>query len=104
MAKESKITFCPNCQQPAVRQGNEITCESCDATYTITKKDGAKVKQMGRIEQLEHDVTKLKEIVLPGQEAEAEAEAEAEPADGPERTEPEDENHNASENENEEDW
>lgn len=62
MAKEekNKITFCPNCQQPAIRQGNEITCEACDATFTITKKDGAKVKQIGRIELLEQDVAALK--------------------------------------------
>ncbi len=66
MAEEKpKVTFCPNCSMPAIRVGNEVTCETCDATFTITQKDGAKVKQIGRIAQIEKDVAELK-ARLPG--------------------------------------
>ncbi len=67
MAKESKITFCPNCRQPAVREDNQITCETCDATYTITKTEGAKVRSQGRLQSLEDRVAKI-EAELPGVE------------------------------------
>ncbi len=76
MAKENKPAYCPNCHKPAIRQGNEIICETCDATFTITKKDGAKVKQIGRIEQVEQDVAALKAKVF-DQDAEPEPESAA---------------------------
>ncbi len=55
MAEEnkSKIAFCPNCHQPAIKQGNEIICESCDATFAFRKTGGAKVKETGKIEELD---------------------------------------------------
>jgi len=79
MAKrKSEIVFCPNCQQPALREGNEITCEKCDAIYRITKTDGAKVKSQGRLDFLEERIEKI-EAALPGEsipEPGAEADAE----------------------------
>jgi len=77
---EPKATICPNCQQPAIRTGNEIACETCDATFVITKKQGAKVKQIGiseRIDLLEKEVFAEK----------SPAEPESEPIE-PEPTEP----------------
>jgi len=81
MADDTKITFCPNCQQPAVRSGNEITCEKCDATFTITKKDGAKVKETGRIEKIEFDIAELRAQIFPDTADEPEPESEPKPAD-----------------------
>lgn len=60
---EPKAQNCPNCQQPAIRIGDEITCEPCDAIFVITKKQGARVKQIGideRIGRLEDEVFKEK--------------------------------------------
>lgn len=56
---QPKATTCPNCGQPAIRAGNEITCESCDAVFVITKKQGAKVKELGPIEDHEQRITAL---------------------------------------------
>lgn len=56
---EQKAITCPNCQGPAIKTGNEIACETCDATFVITKKQGAKVKQLGiaeRLDRLEDEV------------------------------------------------
>lgn len=56
---ENKATFCPNCAQPAIRSGNEITCENCDAVFTITKKQEAKVKEIGRLDNHEQRILAL---------------------------------------------
>jgi len=56
---ETKATFCPNCSQPAIRTGNEIACEKCDAVFTVTQKQEAKVKQLGPIQDLDRRVTQL---------------------------------------------
>ncbi|MBW8003338.1 MAG: hypothetical protein FVQ80_15215 [Planctomycetes bacterium] len=65
MAKENtKITFCPNCQQPAIRKGSEITCESCDAVFTVTKKDGPRVKEVGPIDDHEKRLQAVEEKVF----------------------------------------
>ncbi|GAI24616.1 unnamed protein product, partial [marine sediment metagenome] len=29
---------CPNCGRLAIKEGNEIACEVCDAVFVITKK------------------------------------------------------------------
>lgn len=50
--EKQRTTFCPNCRQPAVRTGNEIACENCDAVFVITKKEGPKVKQLGPLKEL----------------------------------------------------
>lgn len=52
-------TVCPSCQNPAIRTGNEIACEKCDAIFIVTKKQGAKVKQLGPIEDLDRRVSAL---------------------------------------------
>lgn len=56
---QSKATFCPNCQQPAIRTGNEIACEKCDATFVVTKKQGARVKEIGPIQDHEERISAL---------------------------------------------
>lgn len=62
---EKKEIYCPNCQQLAVKEGNEITCEICDAVFVITKKEGAKVKQIGSIEDHEKRIIQLESIITP---------------------------------------
>lgn len=57
--KQPKAIYCPNCQQLANMTGNEITCENCDAVFVITKKQGAKVKQIGQIEDHEQRIARL---------------------------------------------
>jgi len=66
---EKQAAFCPNCQQPAIKQGDQIICEKCDATFKITKTGAAKVEQLGRIEKIENDIAEIKSQ-LPGQEPE----------------------------------
>ena len=61
--EQPKATICPNCQKPAMRSGNEITCENCDAIFTITKKQEAKLKQVGAIEDLQGRVEKLESLI-----------------------------------------
>lgn len=100
MAKKNKPVYCPNCQQPAIRQGNEIICEKCDATYTITKKDGAKVKQVGRIEQVEQDIATLKTKVF-GNDDEPEPEPAADPDNDDDGSQDDD---NGSQSEDEDNW
>lgn len=56
---QTKAIICPNCQNPAILSGNEITCETCDAVFAFTKKDGAKVKEMGPIADHEQRITAL---------------------------------------------
>ena len=56
---KGKVVNCPNCQGPAIWSGNEITCAQCDAIFTITKKNGAKVKKLGPIQDLDERVKKI---------------------------------------------
>ncbi len=80
MAIEKKeATFCPNCSQPAIRNGNEITCEKCDATFTITKKQGATVKSQGRLDKIDQRLDALENVLDP----EPPAEPDDEPDDDP---------------------
>lgn len=57
--EQPKACNCPNCLSPALRTGNEITCEICDAVFTITKKQGAKVKTLGPIDDHERRISAL---------------------------------------------
>ena len=82
---EKKIILCPNCQQMATKAGNEITCERCDAVFVVTKKQGAKLKQIGAIEDLTERVAKL-ESLIPDDEPQPE-EAPADPETDPESEE-----------------
>lgn len=66
MANEVIIKqYCPNCSGLATRDGNEITCENCDATFTIKRTGAAKVKTLGRLENLEAQVLELQERIAP---------------------------------------
>jgi len=71
--EKTKTTFCPNCHQPAQRHGNVVTCEACDAEYTITQRDGARVKTKGRLDSIEERLDKI-ESLLPGDEPESDEE------------------------------
>ena len=69
MSNEKKVISCPNCGHPAVKEGNKIVCEKCDATFTLTRTGAAKVADVGRIQTIEDRLDKI-ESVLPGQEPE----------------------------------
>ncbi|MCJ7805475.1 hypothetical protein MUP46_02430 [Patescibacteria group bacterium] len=56
---------CPNCNGPAMREGDEITCEKCDVIFIVKQKE-VKVKQIGTIEDLSERVQRLEDLV-PGQ-------------------------------------
>ena len=49
---------CPNCNGPAMREGDEITCAACDATFIVKQKE-IKVKQIGPMEDLQQRVGRL---------------------------------------------
>ena len=59
-----KPCLCPNCQKPAIKDGNEIICEHCDATYEIRQKQGARVKKLGALEDLTKRVEKLEASIF----------------------------------------
>jgi len=66
MAEEKpKAVHCPNCQGPATRTGNEITCDACDAIFAITKKNGAKVKKLGPFQDHEERLKKIESRIFP---------------------------------------
>jgi len=67
MAEEPKKANCPNCLGPAIKEGNKIICEICDATFTFTKTGGTKVKDLGRLNSIEERLDRV-ESLLPGQE------------------------------------
>lgn len=64
---ESKKVFCPNCLGEAIKEGNKIICQVCDATFTFTKTGAAKVEKIGRLDSLEKRVDRI-ETFIPGQE------------------------------------
>ena len=78
MPEEPKQTNCPNCLGPAIKEGNKIICENCDATFTFTKTGGAKVKEIGRLDNLEKRLDRV-ESLLPSQEPEPESKPKDEP-------------------------
>ena len=82
--EKPKAVYCPNCQGPATRTGNEITCETCDATFTITKKDGAKVKKLGPIQDHEDRLKKIEAKIFVD-----EPEPQEQPAGGDDEPDPE---------------
>lgn len=53
--------ICPNCGGSAEKEGNEITCEKCDATFKITAKERKQVKTVGRLESIEQRVGRLEQ-------------------------------------------
>ena len=71
MQEEPKQTNCPNCLGQAIKEGKKIICEACDATFTYTKTGGAKVKEIGKLNDHEERISRL-ESLLPGQEPEPE--------------------------------
>jgi len=72
-----EIVFCPNCRRPATRIGNEITCEKCDATFTITRKE-AKIKTIGSIQDHEDRISKIEATIFPPENPPPEPEPESE--------------------------
>ena len=61
---ETKAISCPSCGKPAMRTGNEITCEHCDAEFVITKKQETQVKQFGRMDDHETRLKKLEDAAF----------------------------------------
>ena len=56
--------FCPNCGRRGDANGNELYCEHCDDTFTITKKE-VKLKNTGRMDSLERRVSALEGTPTP---------------------------------------
>lgn len=59
MSEEPKKISCPNCAGIASKEGNKIICEACDATFTITKTGGARVKEIGRLDSIEERLERV---------------------------------------------
>ena len=70
---------CPNCLGPAIRVGNEITCEKCDASFRITKQQN-KLKDI----RISRRLDLLEEKVFGSEEPEPETAPEPEPETPPE--------------------
>ena len=85
---ETKIS-CPCCSGIAIKDGNKVICENCDATFEITKVGGAKLKEIGRLDSIEERLDRV-ESLLPGQEPDP-ANLEPDPAENepdPAKSEP----------------
>ena len=65
---EKILIACPNCGQPAHKEGSKVTCENCDAIYSITKTGSAKVKKLGPIEDHEQRIAKMEAALFPPDE------------------------------------
>jgi len=52
---------CPNCLGEAEREGNKVTCLSCDAIFTVTKSGPAKVKEFAWKDELERRLKALED-------------------------------------------
>lgn len=65
--EEPKKISCPSCTGIATKEGDNIVCEACDATFKITKTGGARVKDLGRLDDHEKRLDRL-ETLLPGEE------------------------------------
>lgn len=63
---ETKIS-CPNCSGIAIKDGDVVVCESCDATFKVTKVGGARLKEIGRLDSIEERLDRV-ESLLPGEE------------------------------------
>jgi len=87
--EKQQARFCPNCLGPAIRTGNEVACEACDAIFVITKKNGAKVKKLGPIQDHEDRLKKIEAKIFID-----EPEPEPEPQGGEDDDEPEPEPEN----------
>ncbi len=85
MAKEAIEIACPNCGQPAQKESNKVTCENCDAIYTIKKTGSARVKKLGPIDDHERRIAKIEAALFTPADPEP---ADPEPAD-PEPADPE---------------
>lgn len=64
---ESKKISCPNCSGIAVKDGDVIICESCDATFKVTIVGGARLKEIGRLDAIEERLDRL-DSLWPGDE------------------------------------
>ena len=62
-----KKVVCPNCGAMAIKEGSEIVCETCDATYSFKKTGGVKVVDIGRLDSIEERLNRV-ESLLPGQD------------------------------------
>lgn len=49
----SEKVQCPNCLEPAEKNGNKITCIACDSVLTVTRTGGAKLVDAGWKEKIE---------------------------------------------------
>ena len=79
MPEEPKKISCPNCLGPAIKEGDNIICEKCDATFSFKKTGGAKVQDIGRLNAIEERLGRV-ESLLPGEEPDP-AKLEPDPAD-----------------------
>lgn len=59
--------YCPSCGSLAYREGKNIVCEKCDATFEFKKTGAAQVRDIGRLQSLEERMDHV-ESLLPGQE------------------------------------
>ena len=71
---EAKAISCPNCGKPAMRTGDEITCEHCDAEFVITKKQETQVKGIGRIDDHEKRLQALEQSAVSSEQQKTESE------------------------------
>ena len=66
MTDGTKIISCPNCDGKAVKEGNKIICDTCDATFTLTRTGAAKVADVGRFQTIEDRLDKIESTYVAG--------------------------------------
>ena len=56
--EKPEVAYCPSCGEPAIKEGNKITCEKCDAVFRVTT-EGPKLEKTGVLDDHERRLTEL---------------------------------------------
>jgi len=68
--EKAELGYCPNCGKPAIKEGNKITCEECDAVFRVTQ-DGARLEKTGVIKDHERRIAQLEGRLKPETQSES---------------------------------
>lgn len=92
--KAEQEWICPNCLEKAVKVGNEVTCDKCDASFRITKQQN-KLRDI----RISRRLDLLEEKVFGSDEPEPETPPEPEPKPEDTHEDEEDEDEKPAEDE-----
>jgi len=71
--------YCPSCGQPAIRDGNRVTCPGCDKTFKIDAVGAARPVNGNPIKDLQDRLAKVESKLLADPDADPDADPPADP-------------------------